>query len=64
MKKKYITSIVLEALIIVFLAVNIVAALISQDVSLFSYVCCHIVCILQALTLISAMRWENSKEDE
>lgn len=64
MKKKYITSIMLETLIIVFLVVNIVAALISQDVSLFSYVCCHIVCILQALTLISAMHWKNPKEDE
>lgn len=64
MKKKYITSIMLETLIIIFLVVNIVAALISQDVSLFSYVCCHIVCILQALMLISAIHWENHKEDE
>lgn len=61
MKKKYATSIALETLIIVFLIVNIATALISQDVSMFSYICCNIVCILQALTLLSAMRRENSK---
>lgn len=64
MKKKYVTSIALEILIIIFLVVNIATALISQDVSMFSYICCNIVCILQALTLISAMHWENSKEDK
>lgn len=64
MKKKYVIPIALDILIIVFLIANIAAALMSQEVSMFSYICCNIVCILQALTLIGAMRRENFKEDK
>ena len=58
---KNIVQIIFQGLTAVFFATNIVIAAATKGCTLFSYICCHIVAILQSI-MIMDMYWEDGKK--
>lgn len=59
--KKYIARIACQVLIAIFLVSNIVIAATTKEITLFSYICCHVLGVLQSVLIIDMLRGENSK---
>ena len=50
--KKLLIALMCQILIIIFLGVNIVVALTTEQMTMFSYICCHVLAIVQAAEII------------
>lgn len=59
--KKNIVQIVFQILTTLFLATNIAIAAVTKECTLFSYVCCNIIAILQSF-ILTDMYWEEGKK--
>jgi hypothetical protein len=59
--KKDIIPLICQGMIAGFLVANIAIAFITKQANLFSYICCHILGILQSITIISIYIEENKR---
>lgn len=56
--KKNIVQISCQTLIALFLVTNIIIAATTKECTLFSYICCNVLAVLQSLIIID-MYWER-----
>lgn len=59
--KRNIVPLVCQGVIAAFLAVNVAIASVTKQANLFSYICCHILGILQSIIIISMYVEENKR---
>lgn len=50
--KKLLVPLVCQVLIAVFLVINIIAVLVTKRMTMFSYICCHVLAIVQSVDII------------
>lgn len=59
--KKTIVQLICQGLITMFLVSNIVIAAITKECTLFAYICCNILAILQSLIIMDTYLEESRK---
>ena len=62
--KRVFTILACQILIAIFLVINIIGALVTKQATLFSYVCCHILGILQSVIIIKTVLREETQNEE